>query len=79
MNKDLPKDPAPLFDDDVCITETGADNQSLHVIVENDVNLHELFRKAYYTDTMCGKILSHPEVHPHFQVVDDLDKKSAQM
>ena len=40
--------------------------------IENDVGLPELFRKGYHTDTVCGKILAHPEVHPRFRVVEGL-------
>jgi hypothetical protein len=64
MHKDLLKDPAPLIDDnDVHVIAAGADGKSLQVIVENDVNLPKLFRKAYYTDIVCSKILAHPKTH----------------
>jgi hypothetical protein len=67
MNEDLLKDPAPLMDDNtVCVITAGADGKSLQVIVENNVNLPKLFRKAYHTDTVWSKILAHPEVHPCF-------------
>jgi hypothetical protein len=73
MNEDLLKDPAPLTDDDdVCVIAASADGKSLWVIIENDINLPKLFRKAYHTDTVCSKILAHPEVHPCFRVVNGL-------
>jgi hypothetical protein len=46
------------------VIETSADSKSLYIIVENDVDLPELFRKAYHTNTVCSKVLPHPEVHP---------------
>jgi hypothetical protein len=68
MNEDLLKDPTPLTDDDdVCIITASADGKSLWVIVENDVDLPKLFRKAYHTNMVCSKILAHPEVHLRFQ------------
>jgi hypothetical protein len=60
MNKDLLKDPAlSSDDDDVCVIAAGTNGKSLQVIIENDVDLPELFRKAYHTDTVCSKILAH--------------------
>jgi hypothetical protein len=67
MNEDILKDPMPSVDDDnVHIVTAGADGKSLWVIIENDVDLPELFRKAYHTDTVCNKILAHLEAHPCF-------------
>jgi hypothetical protein len=68
MNEDLLKDPTPLMDDDdVHVIMASADGKSLQVILENDVvDLPKLFRKAYHTDTVCSKILAHPEAHPRF-------------
>jgi hypothetical protein len=63
MNQDLPNDPEPLSVDDVWVIEAGADGTSLHIIVENDVDLPELFRKGYHTNKLCSKILAHPEAH----------------
>jgi hypothetical protein len=80
MNEDLSKDPAPLTEDnDICIIAAGADGKSLWVIIENDVDLLELFRKAYHTDTVCSKILAHLEVHLHFRVVNGLVRTKNQL
>jgi hypothetical protein len=72
MSQDLPNDPEPSSADDVQVIEAGADGKSLHIIVENDVDLPGLFRKAYHTDMVCSKISAHLEAHPHFQVVNRL-------
>ena len=73
MNQDPIPDPVSSPEDnDVHVITAGNDGKSLRVIIENDVGLPELFRKAYYTDTVCGKILAHPEVHLRFQVVEGL-------
>jgi hypothetical protein len=72
MKQDLPNDPEPPSVDDVRVIEAGADGTSLRIIVENDVDLPELFRKGYHTDKVCSKILAHPEVHPRFRVVGGL-------
>ena len=73
LNQDLAPDPVSSpADDDMRVITAGADGKSLQVIMENDVGLPELFRKAYHTDAVCGKILAHPEAHPHFRVVDGL-------
>jgi hypothetical protein len=73
MNADLSKDPTALMEDNnMHVIVAGADRKSLWVIVENDVDLPELFRKAYHTNMVCSKILAHPEVHPCFQVVNGL-------
>jgi hypothetical protein len=66
MNQDCPDDPKPPSVDDVWVIEAGMDGKLLCIIVENDVDLPGLFRKAYHTDKVCSKILAHPEVHPHF-------------
>jgi hypothetical protein len=58
--------------DEVCVVAAGGDGKSLWVIIENDVDLPELFRKAYHTDMVCNKILAHSEAHPRFRVVDGL-------
>jgi hypothetical protein len=63
MNENSLKDPTPLTDNDVCIIVAGADGKSLRVIIENNVDLSKLFRKAYHTDMVCSKILAHPEAH----------------
>jgi hypothetical protein len=60
MNQDLPNDPEPSSVDDVQVIEAGAHGKLLHIIVENDVDLPELFRKG------CSKILAQPEAHPCF-------------
>jgi hypothetical protein len=65
MNEDLLKDPAPSVDsDDVHVITASADRKSLRVIIENNIDLPKLFRKAYHTDTVCNKILAHPK-HIH--------------
>jgi hypothetical protein len=66
MSQDLPDDPEPSLVDDVHVIETGMDRKSLCIIVENDIDLLGLFRKAYHTDTVCSKILAHPGAHPCF-------------
>jgi hypothetical protein len=73
MNEDLSNDPTPVADhDNVHVIMAGADRISLQVIVENDINLPELFRKAYHTNTVCSNIPAHPEAHLCFQVVNRL-------
>jgi hypothetical protein len=73
MTEDLLKDPTPLMDDDnVHVIAAGDDGKSLRVIVENNVDLPKLFRKAYHTDMVCSKILAHPEAHPCFRVVNGM-------
>jgi hypothetical protein len=63
MNEDLSKDPAPLMeDDDVHVIAAGADGKSLQAIVDNDIDLPKLLRKAYHTDMVCSKFLAYPEV-----------------
>jgi hypothetical protein len=65
-------DPTLALDDDVHVLEAGMDSRSLHIIVENEVNLPELFRKAYHTGTMYSKVLSQLEMCLHFQVANGL-------
>jgi hypothetical protein len=55
-----------MDEDDVCVIAADADGKSLRVIIENNVDLPKLFRKAYHTDIVCSKILTHPEAYPRF-------------
>ena len=59
-------------DDDVHVITAGDDGKSLRVIIENDVDLPKLFKEAYHTNAVCGKVIAHPEEHLRFQVVDGL-------
>jgi hypothetical protein len=72
MNQDLPDDPELSLEDNLHGIKASTDSKSLRIIVENDVDLPELFRKAYHTDIVCSKILAHLEAHLYFQVVDEL-------
>jgi hypothetical protein len=47
----------------VHIIAAGANGKSLWLIIENNVDLPELFTNAYHTDTIGSKILAHLEVH----------------
>jgi hypothetical protein len=60
INKDVSEDPTlSLDDDDMHLIVAGTNGKSLWVIIENNIDLPELFRKAYYTNTVCSKILAH--------------------
>jgi hypothetical protein len=61
-----------MDDNDIHIIVAVADGKFLQVIIEHNVNLPKLFRKAYHTDTVCSKILAYPEAHLHFRVFNGL-------
>jgi len=62
----------PNADPDPLAFMSRADMQSLCVRIERDINLTCLMQGHYHKDPLFMKVFSHPEVHPHFRIKDQL-------
>ena len=62
----------PDKDDSPLAIRAGADGQSLHTHIEQQVDLTRIVRKHYRKDPVFAKILVHPDAHHQFGVCDGL-------
>jgi len=72
MNKGATTAHIEQSEDDPLAIESGANGPSLRITIEKDIDLTSIACKAYRNNPLFAKILSHPEVHPHFGICDQL-------
>ena len=70
MNKGTVDDPNNFSSDEPLAIVSGADSQSLHIVMEKDVSLLQLVCKGYCEDPIFMKILSNPRAHSRFGICD---------
>jgi len=68
MNEGTQEVPVDSPDNAPTAIESGADGQSLHTQIEQNINLPHVVHMFYHKDTVFAKVLAHPEAHEHFWV-----------
>jgi len=59
-------------DDDVTVIASSNDGTPLQIHVKESMDLRKVLWDAYHKDTICAKILAHPEAHLRFGICEGL-------